>query len=86
MISINIGEIRLSWHAKFSFLVAVRVSKTRVLKLPNDACRQAAKLCDETGTDNHFSGMQTDNIFEGHSFSCQPLTICVTQSFLKWLA
>ena len=34
MISIKIWETPLSWHAKFSFPVAVRVSKTRVLKLP----------------------------------------------------
>ena len=27
--------IVLSWHAKFSLPVSVRVSKTRVLKLPN---------------------------------------------------
>ena len=25
----------MSWHAKYSLPVAVRVSKTRVLKLPN---------------------------------------------------
>ena len=35
MISIKICETPLSWHAKCSFPVAVRVSKTRVLK-PHD--------------------------------------------------
>ena len=34
MISIKIWETPLSWHAKCSLPVAVRVSKTRVLKLP----------------------------------------------------
>ena len=34
MISTKIWETPLSWHAKFSLPVAVRVSKTRVLKLP----------------------------------------------------
>ena len=37
MISIKIWETPLSWHAKCSLPVAVRVSKTRVLKLPNIA-------------------------------------------------
>ena len=36
MISIKIWETPLSWHAKCSLPVAVRVSKTRVLKLPID--------------------------------------------------
>ena len=36
MISINIWETPLSWHAKCSLPVAVRVLKTRVLKLPNN--------------------------------------------------
>ena len=36
MISITIWETPLSWHAKSSLPVAVRVSKTRVLKLPNN--------------------------------------------------
>ena len=35
MISIKIWETPLFWHAKCSLPVAVRVSKTRVLKLPN---------------------------------------------------
>ena len=35
MISIKIWETPLSWHAKCSLPVAVRVSKTRVLKLLN---------------------------------------------------
>ena len=35
MISIKIWVTPLSWHAKRSFPVAVRVSKTRVLKFPN---------------------------------------------------
>ena len=35
MINTKIWETPLSWHAKFSLPVAVRVSKTRVLKLPN---------------------------------------------------
>ena len=35
MISIKIWETPLSWHAKCSLPVAVRVSKTCVLKLPN---------------------------------------------------
>ena len=34
MISIKIWETPLSWHSKCSFPVAVRVSKTGVLKLP----------------------------------------------------
>ena len=34
MISIKMWETPLSWHAKCSLPVAVRVSKTRVLKLP----------------------------------------------------
>ena len=34
MISIKIRETPLSWHAKCSLPVAVRVSKTRMLKLP----------------------------------------------------
>ena len=34
IISTKIWETPLSWHAKFSLPVAVRVSKTRVLKLP----------------------------------------------------
>ena len=34
MISTKIWETLLSWYAKFSLPVAVRVSKTRVLKLP----------------------------------------------------
>ena len=38
MISIKIWETPLSWHAKCSLPVAVRVSKTRVLKLPIDRC------------------------------------------------
>ena len=37
MIGIKIWETPLSWHAKFSLPVAVRVSKTRVLTLPNIA-------------------------------------------------
>ena len=36
MISIKICETPLPWHAKCSLPVAVRVSKTRVLKLPID--------------------------------------------------
>ena len=36
MISIKIWETPLSWLAKCSFPVAARVSKTRVLKLPNN--------------------------------------------------
>ena len=36
MISTKIWETPLSWHAKFSLPVAVRVSKTRVLNLPNN--------------------------------------------------
>ena len=35
MISIKIWDKPLSWHAKCSLPVAVRVLKTRVLKLPN---------------------------------------------------
>ena len=35
MISVKMWETPLSWHAKFSLPVAVRVSKSRVLKLPN---------------------------------------------------
>ena len=35
MIKIEIWETTLSWHAKFSLPVAVRASKTSVLKLPN---------------------------------------------------
>ena len=34
MIRINMWETPLSWHAKCSLPVAVRVSKTRLLKLP----------------------------------------------------
>ena len=34
MIRKKIWETPLTWHAKFSLSVAVRVSKTRVLKLP----------------------------------------------------
>ena len=34
MISIKIWETPLSWHAKRSLSVAVRISKTRMLKLP----------------------------------------------------
>ena len=34
MISIKIWETPLSWHTECSLPVAVRVSKTRVLKLP----------------------------------------------------
>ena len=36
MISTKIWETPLSWHVKCSLPVAVRVSKTRVLKLPNN--------------------------------------------------
>ena len=35
MISIKMCETPLSWHTECSLPVAVRVSKTRVLKLPN---------------------------------------------------
>ena len=35
MISTKIWETPLSWHVKCSLPVAVRVSKTRVLNLPN---------------------------------------------------
>ena len=35
IISTKIWETPLSWHAKFYLPVAVRVSKTRVLKLPS---------------------------------------------------
>ena len=35
MISIEIWGTTLSWHAKLSFPVALRASKTRVRKLPN---------------------------------------------------
>ena len=34
MISIKNWETSLSWHAKFFLAVAIRVSKTRMLKLP----------------------------------------------------
>ena len=39
MISTKIWETPLSWHVKCSLPVAVRVSKTRVLKLPNTCSR-----------------------------------------------
>ena len=38
MISIKIWVTPLPWHVKFSLLVAVRVSKTCVLKLPINLC------------------------------------------------
>ena len=36
MISTKIWQTPLSWHVKCSLPVVVRISKTRVLKLPND--------------------------------------------------
>ena len=39
MISIKIWEAPLPWQAKISLPVAVRLSKTRVLKLPNITTR-----------------------------------------------
>ena len=47
MISIKIWEIPLSWHAKCSLPVAVRVLKTRLLKLPqliNESMRERSLL------------------------------------------
>ena len=41
MISIKIWETLLSWHANCSLPVAVHVSKTRVLKLPNYKTRRS---------------------------------------------
>ena len=46
MISIKICETPLSWHAKFSFLVAVRVSKTRLLKFPNIDSKRSSRIKD----------------------------------------
>ena len=43
MISIKILETTLSWHAKCCLPVAVRVSKTPVLKLPNISLGKAGK-------------------------------------------
>ena len=44
MISIKIWEKPLSWHAKFSLPFAVRVSKTRMLKLPNREFKKRQRL------------------------------------------
>ena len=46
MISIKICETPLSWHAKFSFPVAVRVSKTRLLKFPNIDSKRSSRIKD----------------------------------------
>ena len=43
MISIKSWETPLSWHTECSLPVAVRVSKMRVLKLPNVFTRAAEK-------------------------------------------
>ena len=42
MISIKMWKTPLSWQAKCSLPVAVRVSKTRVPKLPNKAAASSA--------------------------------------------
>ena len=44
MICLKICETPLPWHAKCSLPVAVRVSKTRVLKLPIDERGKSVQL------------------------------------------